>query len=273
MKNACSFPVANAEPFGGFACAKAVGTIASEPVLRRRTVGLFLFLLTPAAGLIALWFVHPIAQPESYHAFADHRRLLGIPNFWNVVSNLPFAVAGYVGLRAFRDPASRLLFAGVLLTTFGSAYYHLAPDTPRLVWDRLPMTLAFMSLLALVIQASFGAKAGRWLLSPLVVAGLLSVVWWRFTADLRPYLLVQILPMFLVPVALVCFEIPAPRELWIAVVLYGLAKITESLDAEIYSALLVSGHTAKHLLAGLSTWWIYRWRKSVPGIRLEPRNE
>ncbi|HXZ19618.1 MAG TPA: hypothetical protein VEG63_06695, partial [Candidatus Acidoferrales bacterium] len=147
----------------------------------RRFIGISLFLLPPAAGLIAYWFVHPIAQPESYHLFADQRRLQGIPNFWNVVSNLPFAVAGLAGLMAFRDLGSRLLFAGIFLTTFGSAYYHWAPDTPRLAWDRLPITVAFMALLALLIQMSFGARAGRRLLLPLVAVGLLSVVWWRMT--------------------------------------------------------------------------------------------
>ena len=239
----------------------AVDTIASTSVPDRRTIGVLLFLLPPAAGLIALWFVHPIPQPESYHAFADHRRLLGIPNFWNVASNLPFAVSGVFGLRAFRDLASRLLFAGILLTTFGSAYYHWAPDTPRLLCDRLPMTVAFMSLLALVIQLEFGAKAGRWLLLPLVAAGLLSVIWWRLAGDLRPYLLVQFVPILMIPVALLFFDIPARRELWIALALYVFAKVAESLDSESFTAIALSGHTVKHLLAGLSTWWIYRWRR------------
>ena len=32
-----------------------------------------------------------------YHRFADQQTLLGIPNFWNVVSNLPFILVGAVG--------------------------------------------------------------------------------------------------------------------------------------------------------------------------------
>jgi len=209
-----------------------------------------------------MFLVAPIAQPESYHAFADQRRILGIPNFWNVISNLPFAVAGLAGLRALRDLGSRLLFAGIFLTTFGSAYYHWAPDTPRLVWDRLPITVAYMSLLALVIAAAFGERIGRRLLLPLVALGLASVVWWRVAGDLRPYVLVQFAPMLMIPIALVFFDIPARRQLWIAVALYGLAKLGELFDREVFSVLLLSGHTWKHLLAGLSTWWIYRWRES-----------
>jgi len=229
----------------------------------RRKIGVILFLLPPVAGLIAWWFIPPVAQPESYHAFADHRRILGIPDFWNVISNFPFAVAGIFGLRAFRDFASRLLFAGILLTTFGSAYYHWSPDTPHLVWDRLPMTVAFMSLLALVIHISFGAKLGRALLLPLVAAGLASVAWWHFSGDLRPYLLVQFAPMVMIPVALVFFEIPARRELWIVVILYGAAKLADAFDAQIFAVALLSDHTWKHLLAGLATWSIFKWRKAV----------
>ena len=232
-----------------------------------RRLGVVLFLLPVVAGVIALAFVAPIAQSASYHNFADQRRLFGIPNFWNVVSNLPFAVAGVLGLRAFRDLASRFLFAGIFLTTFGSAYYHWAPDTPRLVWDRLPMTIGFMSLLALIIGASFGAQLGRRLLLPLVVAGLASVVWWRVTGDLRPYVLVQFAPMLMIPVALVFFEVPARRELWIAVILYGLAKVAELADREIYSVFVLSGHTLKHLLAGASTYWLYLWRRAAPVAR------
>ena len=236
-------------------------TVTSVRTLR--TLGVVLFLLPVAAGVVALAFVAPIPQPESYHHFADQRRLLGIPNFWDVVSNLPFAVAGVLGLRAFRDLASRLLFAGVFLTAFGSAWYHWAPDSPRLVWDRLPITVAVMSLVALVIHAAFGAKAGRALLLPLVAAGLFSVAWWRMEGDLRAYVLVQFAPMVMLPVALIFFDLPAPRELWIAVVLYGLAKVAELTDREIYSAFVLSGHTLKHLLAGLSTYWLYLWRRAA----------
>jgi len=235
------------------------------PVTPRRLylIGQLLLLMPPVAFLIVLGFVSPITQPESYHAFADHRRLLGIPNFWNVISNLPFVVAGLFGLRTFRDLGSRLLFAGIFLTTFGSAYYHWAPDTARLLWDRVPMTVAFMSLPVLVLQISFFPTAGRWLLLPMVAAGLLSLVWWRMTADLRFYLLVQLLPLLLIPVALLAFPIPAGRKLWLALGLYALAKCAELLDVSIYSAIHFSGHTVKHLLAGLSCWCIYLWRRDA----------
>ncbi len=58
-------------------------------------------LLAPASviTIIAL-FISPIPQPLSYHNFADHRAWLGIPNFGDVVSNLPFAIVGLWALIA-----------------------------------------------------------------------------------------------------------------------------------------------------------------------------
>jgi hypothetical protein len=124
-------------------------------------------------------FVPPIAQDQAYHLFADSRTLWDVPNFWNVASNLPFAVVGILGLWKLRGVFDRVLFTGVLLTFFGSAYYHLAPSDARLVWDRLPMTLVFMALLACVV------KANDWLLAMFLACGVASVLWWSMTGDLR----------------------------------------------------------------------------------------
>lgn len=109
-------------------------------------------ILGVAAGLCLLMLrLPPIPQWPSYHNFADHRAWLGIPNFGNVASNLLFAVVGVWGLAFllrlkpqnaalhFVDRRERwpyaLAFFGMLLTAFGSAYYHLAPNNARLVWD------------------------------------------------------------------------------------------------------------------------------------------
>ena len=95
------------------------------------------FLGLAAASLAALLLLPPILQDQSYHRFADERTLFGIPNFWNVVSNLPFIAVGAVGLRQFyRDPATLALFLGIFLTGFGSSYYHWNPNNDTLFWDR-----------------------------------------------------------------------------------------------------------------------------------------
>src|SRR5262249_21708612 len=56
------------------------------------------FLALGIAGLGSIFCLPPIPQAMSYHAFADDRTLLGVPNFWNVVSNLPFLIVGFLGL-------------------------------------------------------------------------------------------------------------------------------------------------------------------------------
>ena len=221
----------------------------------------------PSSAISLLLFVCPlllfliiapeIPQSQGYHNFADHRRLLGVANFWNVISNVPFVFVGVLGLRAFRDAASRVLFAGVFLTAFGSGYYHLAPDDHRLAWDRLPMTLVFMALLAIVIGEWMGAKWRTRLLAPLIAFGVLSVVWWVWTGDLRVYAIAQFGPALLLAPAM--YFHAGIRKLWPVVALYVAAKVAEMSDVEIYSTLPLSGHTIKHFLAALGTYFIYRW--------------
>src|SRR5271169_2658193 len=124
----------------------------------------------------------------------------------------------------------------------GSACYHLCPNNQTLVWDRLPMTVAFMSLLALVIGDRIGARAGRWLLRPLVVLGAGSVLWWRFTeaagrGDLRLYALVQFLPMLAIPVMLLLFpaRYTGTADFGWTLGWYALAKVFELLDRQIFA--------------------------------------
>jgi hypothetical protein len=198
--------------------------------------------------MVFLLLMPPLRQDLSYHQFADRRTILGIPNFWDVISNLPFLIVGAMGLVTFRDFASRLLFLGVFFTAFGSGYYHLAPDNARLFWDRLPMTIVFMSLLALAMNE-------RALVAPFVIVGVLSVLWWRLTDNLWLYGFVQFVPM----VALLIIAIRREPGLWPVFIFYGLSKLAELFDKQIYSVSPLSGHALKHLLAGIASWYVYRW--------------
>lgn len=213
--------------------------------------------LVPLAVLMAL---DPIAQDVAYHGFADTRRLFGIPNFFDVVSNLPFLLVGAAGvsfcLRHDCGPvrgAWVVLFAGIGLVGFGSAYYHWSPGNGPLVWDRLPMTVGFMGLLAALLGEYVSRRLGARLLLPLIVAGIGSVLYWHWTADLRPYLWVQFAPLLMLPCILALFRSRYTHGwfLLVAFVLYGLAKVAEGYDAAVFGATggLVSGHTVKHLLA------------------------
>jgi hypothetical protein len=230
-----------------------------------------------ALGLAALLLLDPIPQDPGYHAFADTRALLAIPNFADVVSNAGFLLVGGLGLAALwrgrrtlfdrpGDARPYLVFLlGVALVGVGSAYYHWDPTTARLLWDRLPMSVAFMALCAAVVADRIDVPAGNgWLLLLLVAIGLASLVWWSWTesqgrGDLRLYGFVQFFPVVLLPV--LCWLFPDHRYLagralaWV-IVWYGLSKVLEHFDHQIFAALdgTVSGHTLKHLAAAVATY-------------------
>ena len=120
------------------------------------------------ACVIAVFSQPPIPQDPAYHDLVDSRALFGVRNFWNVVTNVPFLFVGAIGLLgagrlASQDLRLHYLFfcTAVMLVAFGSAYYHLDPSTSTLVWDRLPMTAAFMTLLSAVLADRVAWVAGR----------------------------------------------------------------------------------------------------------------
>lgn len=213
-----------------------------------------------AAMTAAMIVAGPIAQLDNYHAFADQRVFGAIPYAADVLSNLGFFAVGAWGLwwswcsrgiaslDAIR-PGYAMFFAALLLTAFGSAWYHLAPDDTRLVLDRLPIALACAALVAVALRGHLGVT--RWVLPALVVFAAASVGWWVATADLRPYLLLQAAPVVLVPAVLYSCGAPADEKRaygW-ALGLYVLAKLAELSDAAVFMLLPLSGHTLKHLLA------------------------
>src|SRR5215472_11808777 len=213
--------------------------------------------------------VPPIPQDESYHLFADARTLAAIPNFWNVISNFPFLIVGIYGLLSTSGLASRSLRPGYILfclavtgVSFGSAYYHYAPSTPALVWDRLPMSIAFMAVLALLLGDRVSPALGRALLGPLVVLGVASVLYWAWTerrgvGDLRPYALVQFLPFVLLVLMLLIYRgsRASTTWLWWSFLMYFLAKLGEQFDVAIFRLVGLSGHTMKHLLSALAVFF------------------
>jgi hypothetical protein len=174
------------------------------------------------AVIIAAILAPRIAQPLAYHNFADRRGWLGIPNFGDVLSNAGFAIVDLWGLLVLLEKPSRaqfvdsrerwpylIVFAGMVLTAVGSAYYHLAADNDRLVWDRLPMTIVFMSLVAAMIMERISIPIGLVLLPILLLVGIASVVQWhiselRGASDLRFYAALQAYAVLLPLVILLC---------------------------------------------------------------------
>jgi hypothetical protein len=237
-----------------------------------------------ALALATVFLLPPIPQDPAYHLFADRLAVFGIPNFWNVVSNLPFVAVGILGLLSLPRlqvhvpvPAYLLCCLGVILVGAGSAYYHYGPDSNTLVWDRVPMSIAFMALFSIVIADRISISLGRWLLWPLVFMGVGSVLYWDWTelqgrGDLRAYGLVQFLPMLLMPLMLITAGGRGVRAalLWLTLGVYVLAKLAEHFDAGIYVATgFVSGHSLKHVLGALAIYFallaVLRPRPASPG--------
>lgn len=242
-----------------------------------------------AVCAVSLLLLGRLPQDPGYHVLADTRRIWGIPNFWNVASNLGFVLAGLVGLAELRraeaghavpspDAAAlTLFFLGNVLTAFGSAFYHLAPSNDRLVWDRLPMTLAFVAFFTAVVSDRVSPRLGRALLVPGLGIGLASVLLWWITerlghGDLRLYAFVQFFPLLAVPAMLLLFPPRFTRGAVLAwtLLLYGAAKLAETFDSRIYDALGgISGHSLKHLLAAGSTLAVAAWvrvRRPAPTL-------
>lgn len=249
-----------------------------------KSILIFIALFSIVALIAVFTLVPKIPQDLSYHYFGDQKQILGIPNFWNVMTNLPFLVVGFMGIQKITNsrlggampqlrPAYLTFFMGIFLVGLGSGYYHLNPDNGSLIWDRLPMTIAFMALFSAVVGEFLSIEWGRRLLYPLVLAGMLSVIYWHWSeqqghGDLRFYGLVQFLPMVLIPVMLIYCR---PRfsgngYLWGLVGIYATAKLAESGDVVIYEHLrFLSGHSLKHLLAAGGAWlYLSALQKRVP---------
>jgi hypothetical protein len=239
-------------------------TRPDEPQRLRSWILLALSVIASAGVMLHA----PIAQPLAYHAFVDQRTIWGIPTFWNMMSNVPFLLFGLIGAA---DVAGRkslpfkaayvTFFAGTCLVAFGSGYYHLAPSNDSLVWDRLTMVIVFMAFFSIIISEYLDERTGRWAFVPLEIAGVASVLYWHITeaaghGDLRPYIIVQFLPIILIPLILVLFRnrLWPARFMWAVLATYVLAKLLELGDAQVYAlGQAISGHSLKHVAAAFGT--------------------
>jgi len=242
-------------------------------IFKKEKLALIVIISVTIATFIGAFQLSPVAQDLSYHDFIDSRGIFGVTNFWNVVSNIVFLFVGALGLfrLLFKHDlkiinevkiAYLLLFIGVALASLGSAYYHLLPNNQNLVWDRLPMAVAFMALFSIIICEFISLRAGKIFLLPLIVAGLCSVLYWYYTetvgqGDLRYYIIVQFLPALIIPVILIAFSSRFTKAgaYWWLLMAYVAAKLFEHFDAQVFHFLgYISGHSIKHIIAALGLY-------------------
>lgn len=168
----------------------------------------------------------------------------------------------------------------MLLTAFGSAYYHLAPDNERLFWDRLPMTVAFMSLVAAQVVDRINVRAGLALLLPLLVVGAASVLYWRASeragnGNVLPYAVLQAYSVAILLVLALSHPSRYTRGSDIYWVFGGYiaAKVFEVLDRPLFAlGHLMSGHTLKHLAAAAAGLIVCRMlrRRTLRPAEVQP---
>ena len=234
--------------------------------------------------IIVILFIPPVPQWDEYHKFSDTRSRVNIPNFGDVMSNAGFLLAGLFGLvktirnGLFDTHMDRIpyliFFVGVTLTGIGSGYYHWAPSNDTLFWDRLPMTVAFMSFFAAVVSDRINRKFGIFLVLPvLLIAGAYSVIYWQLTeaegaGDLRIYGMVQFFPLVAIPVIIWLYRdyryTDGRMFSWIAC-FYICSKLLEYFDEEVFNLLnyLISGHSLKHLTATIAAFMVLQMLKSA----------
>ena len=225
-------------------------------------------LVATCAALFALACFGPfVGQAANYHSFADQRELGGVPFAMDVLSNLPFALAGIAGVVAlWRTPdhslgnvtraMAGLFFGGLIMTAAASSWYHWRPDDAGLAVDRIGMAIAFAGLLGLAAATRISDRAGPALGLVLLVTAPLAVHAWSVTGNLLPWVVLQSGGMLFVLAAAVMPRKSAALDIrWAWVIFaYGIAKLLEANDHEVYrlTGEIISGHTLKHVVAAFA---------------------
>ena len=243
---------------------------------------LLIILVIFLASILIIFSFDPISQPLEYHNFSDKRSWFGISNFADTMSNIPYIIVGILGVfitlknqnvtKKFQNRIEIIpfiiVFVGIFLVGLGSGYYHLEPNNQTLVWDRLPMTIAFMSLFSIIIGERISIKLSLFLLPILLIIGIYSIYYWNFTenlgrGDLRIYAMVQFFPIIAIPVIILLYPKKYTKNFYIAEMIfwYLVAKIFEHFDHQVFELTnhIISGHTLKHLSSALATYALVKY--------------
>jgi hypothetical protein len=250
-----------------------------------------LLIYTILFAITYIWILPASPQNVAYHDFADARHLFGIDNFFNVVSNIGFILAGCWGIyliftykrnTTFINASERwpyfAFFISAVLVGFGSGFYHFNPNNSTILWDRLPMSITAAAYFSTVFTERVNRKFSLSFMIPLIIIAMLSTVWWEFTeidghGDLRIYSWTQtyLLSMMILILLLFPARYTKVSYIFMTLGLYAVAKVFEYFDVAVYNFThqIISGHVIKHLTAAVGMYFVGKYIMCRKALRTE----
>lgn len=192
--------------------------------------------------------MNKIPLPPSYHNLADTRKLLNVKNGYNVISNLAvFAPTLYLLQKHNLNTKNKILAFHISLIALTSTYYHLYPTNARIVWDMLSIATTHAVVLSYFVEEKIAIT--------LYLFSIISVIYWSLYNDLRPYILLLVgIPLYII---LQIYNDERVKQYIIPLIISGVfARYAEYNDSNIFKITnkTISGHTLKHLSAGISLY-------------------
>lgn len=246
----------------------------SEPLGRRCALALLTAMGTATVSGLIAW--GPVLIEPAAHAYADTRSWGGLNNAANVLASLPLLAAalwGGLSTRASRwsDELRRpwtAFHACAGAAAVVAALYHASPGDAGFVLAHALSAAGFVFLslgvLAERVHARFGSTAAMFAAGLLVLLGCALLLVNAATGrgiDMRPLVLLQVLPVLLIPAGALWLPGKHTRSSdWlIMLAAYAASKAFDAADAEVLAVTgWVSGHTLMHLcLAAVAGWLAY----------------
>ncbi|OMO66943.1 hypothetical protein CCACVL1_20907, partial [Corchorus capsularis] len=163
--------------------------------------------------IVGQWPLPFLALASAFSCCPLPSAITCVPNTLNVITNFPFLIVGILGFvlslggGSFFNISLRgevwgwvLYYGGIASVAFGSAYYHLKPDDNRVMWDTLPMMIAYSSLCSSFVLERLGERIGLSCLFSLLVLAVLSTCYARTFNDLRLCMTFQLIPCIAIPI-------------------------------------------------------------------------
>lgn len=241
--------------------------------LGRRCALVMLASMTLAVtmGLMA-W--GPIVMTASAHLYADKRVWLGVAGGVNVWVNAATFVAGAWGWQATRNsdwPLQlrtpwQLFHACAMVSAGAAALYHARPHDSLFVFTHVATASGFMMLTLGLLAERVHSRFGSLPICFAVLCGISLTGGAMLLAqaqggqlDMRPLLLLEIIPVLVIPAGALSLPGRSTRVFdWVVVLtFYALAKLFETGDALVLEASgWISGHTLMHLALTAAVGWM-----------------